>query len=41
MIAGIPEKDITVLAFGEVDPAIKTDDEVKNAWNRRVEILVE
>tara|TARA_R110002110_G_scaffold3670_6_gene18999 strand:- start:540 stop:1427 length:888 start_codon:yes stop_codon:yes gene_type:complete len=41
MLAGIPEKDITVLAFGEVDPAIKTGDEVKNAWNRRVEILVE
>ncbi|MEQ9199349.1 MAG: OmpA family protein, partial [Rhodospirillales bacterium] len=41
LIAGIPGENITVLAFGEVDPAINTDDNVQNAWNRRVEILVE
>jgi OOP family OmpA-OmpF porin len=37
---GIAADDITVLAFGESDPAVETGDDVKNAWNRRVEILV-
>lgn len=37
---GVAADDITVLAFGEADPAVSTADGVKNAWNRRVEILV-
>jgi OOP family OmpA-OmpF porin len=37
---GVKPDAITILAFGETDPAVSTADGVKNAWNRRVEILV-
>ena len=37
---GVAANDITILAFGEADPAVSTADGVKNAWNRRLEILV-
>lgn len=39
--AGIPEAKMAYFAFGEGDPAIPTDDGVREPKNRRVEITVE
>ena len=38
---GISDKIITVFAFGESDPLVKTPDGVKEEKNRRVEIFIE
>lgn len=37
---GIPKAILTYFAFGESDPAVKTDDGVKEPKNRRVEIFI-
>ncbi|MFM9889318.1 MAG: OmpA family protein [Rickettsiales bacterium] len=39
--AGIPEKRTQAFGFGESDPAVATADDVREAKNRRVEIVVE
>lgn len=38
---GVPKDIMTVFAFGETDPKIKTGDSVVKAKNRRVEIFIE
>lgn len=39
--AGVPEKRLKYFAFGESDPAVPTEDGVKEPKNRRVEIFIE
>ena len=37
---GVPERDISVVGLGESQPLVKTADGVREAQNRRVEIVI-
>ena len=39
--SGVPEKQLHYFAFGESDPAVPTEDGVREPKNRRVEIFIE
>jgi len=37
---GVPERDISVVGVGESQPLVRTADGVREAQNRRVEIVI-